>query len=59
MTRDEAVIQTLALANTLIGEEAFSEAWTSFIEELIEDEHKFPIPAVPIDEKYSEDDEDD
>lgn len=58
MTRNEAVIQTLTLVNTLIGEEAFSESWTSFLKELIEDEHKFPIPAVPINKYYSEDDED-
>ena len=42
-----------------MGEEVSSEAWASFMEELIEAEIKFPIPAVPIDEKYSEDDEDD
>lgn len=57
MTKDSAVIQALAVANALIGEKAFSEAWTSFLKELIEDEVKPPIPAVPIDENYREDDE--
>lgn len=56
MTRDEAVIQTLTLVNTLIGEKAFSETWTSFLEELIKDEIK-PIPIAPIDKNYREDDE--
>ena len=51
MTRDEAVIQMLTLANTLMGEEVFSETWTSFMEELIE------VPVVLIDKNYSEDDE--
>lgn len=55
MTKDELVIQTLALANTLIGEEAFSEAWTSFLKELISDEVK-PIPAIDY-TNYREDDE--
>lgn len=58
MTIDDAVIRMLTLANALIGEKAFSEAWTSFLNELSDDEVK-PIPAVPIDENYSEDDEDD
>ena len=58
MTRDDAVIQMLTLANALIGEKEFSEAWTSFLNELSDDEVK-TIPAVPIDENYSEDDEDD
>lgn len=58
MTRDDAVIRILTLANALIGEKAFSEAWTSFLKELDIDEIK-PIPAVPIDKNYSEDDEDD
>jgi hypothetical protein len=58
MTREETVIQMLTLANALMGEKAFSEAWTSFMEELIDNENKFPIPAVPMDKNYSEDDKD-
>lgn len=58
MTRDDTVIQMLTLANALIGEKAFSETWTSFLKELDIDEIK-PIPAIPINENYSEDDEDD
>ena len=56
MTRDETVIQTLTLINTLIGEEAFSEAWTSFLKELIDDEVK-PIPFIDY-TNYSEDNKD-
>lgn len=55
MTRDNAVIQALAVANALIGEEAFFEAWTSFLKELIDDEVK-PIPVIDY-TNYREDDE--
>jgi len=55
MTKDESIIQALAVAKALIGEKAFSEAWTSFIEDLIEDEAK-PIPFIDY-TNYREDDE--
>lgn len=55
MSRDEVVIQALAVANALIGEEAFFEAWTSFLKELISDEVK-PIPFMDY-TNYREDEE--
>ncbi len=56
MTKDEAVIQALAVANALIGEKEFSEAWASFLKDLINDEVK-PIPFMEY-TNYREDDED-
>ena len=56
MTREGAVIQMLTLANALMGEKAFSEAWTTFLKELTNDEIK-PIPVIDY-TNYREDDED-
>jgi len=55
MTRDEALIKTLTLANALIGDKEFSKAWTSFLKELINDEVK-PVPFMDY-TNYREDNE--